>query len=84
MTVKLELKPDIEAGLLAQAQAQGVSLDRYLESVLESAAKAIPDGRNMTPQERAEAFEQWAISFGENVSLPDEAISRESLYPDRW
>lgn len=40
MTVKLELNPEIEAGLLAQAQARGLSLEDYLAQVLQSAADA--------------------------------------------
>jgi len=46
--LKLELKPDIEAGLLAQAHARGLSLDAYLDEVLERAAspkKPRPAGR---------------------------------------
>ena len=38
MTVKLDLKPEIEAGLLAKAQARGLSMEVYLELVLEEAA----------------------------------------------
>jgi hypothetical protein len=34
MTVKLELKPDVQAGLLAQAQASWLSLEAYAEQVL--------------------------------------------------
>jgi len=30
MTVKLQLGPEVEAGLLAQAQARGLSLEAYL------------------------------------------------------
>jgi hypothetical protein len=37
MTVTLELKPEIEAGLVAQAHARGLSLEAYLEQVLQSA-----------------------------------------------
>ena len=33
MTVKLQLKPEVEAGLLAQAQARGLSLEAYLEQI---------------------------------------------------
>lgn len=36
--MKLELKPEIEAGLLAQAQAHGLSLEDYLAQVLQRAA----------------------------------------------
>jgi hypothetical protein len=38
VTMKLELKPEIEAGLMAQAQARGLSLEDYLDQVLQSAA----------------------------------------------
>lgn len=34
MTVKLELTPDVQAGLLSQAQASGLSLEAHLEEVL--------------------------------------------------
>jgi hypothetical protein len=40
--MKVELKPEIEAGLLAQAHARGLSLEAYLEDVLASAAAAKP------------------------------------------
>lgn len=34
MTMKLELTPDLQAGLLAQAQQNGLSLEAYAEQVL--------------------------------------------------
>jgi hypothetical protein len=34
MTVKVELTPDVQAGLLAQAQHSGLSLEAYVEQVL--------------------------------------------------
>ena len=34
MTVKLELTPDVGAGLLAEAQARGLSLETYAEQLL--------------------------------------------------
>jgi hypothetical protein len=34
MTVKLELTPEVQAGLLAQAQQNGLSLEAYAEKVL--------------------------------------------------
>jgi hypothetical protein len=34
VTVKLELSPDVEAGLLSQAQMEGLSLEAYLEQLL--------------------------------------------------
>jgi hypothetical protein len=44
MTVKLELPPEVQAGLLAQAQESGLSLEAYVELVLRerSGAAASP------------------------------------------
>ena len=36
--LKLDLKPDIEAGLVVQAHARGLSLEVYLDEVLRRAA----------------------------------------------
>jgi len=40
MTVRLEIKPEIEASLNAQAAAKGASLDAYLQDAIESLARA--------------------------------------------
>ena len=55
--MKLELKPEIEAGLLAQAHARGLSLEAYLAEVLATAAatKARPTGRKSLAQLFAES-----------------------------
>jgi hypothetical protein len=37
MTVTLELKPTLEAAAKAEAQAQGVAVENYLQSILEQA-----------------------------------------------
>ena len=56
MTMKLDLKPEIEAGLLAQAQARGLSLEAYLERVLQDAAVSNrPAGRKSLSQLFAES-----------------------------
>lgn len=40
--MKLELNPDIAAGLSAQARARGLSLEAYIDQVLRSAASVKP------------------------------------------
>ncbi len=37
MAITLELKPTVEAAAKAQAQAQGVAVENYLQSILEQA-----------------------------------------------
>jgi hypothetical protein len=55
--MKLELKPEVEAGLVAQAHARGLSLQAYLDEVLTSAAatRARPAGRKSLTQLFAES-----------------------------
>jgi hypothetical protein len=38
----------------------------------------------LSPEEWAREFDEWADSFPEAPPIPDEALSRENLYPDRW
>jgi hypothetical protein len=45
MTITLQLKPEIEQRLLAQAQAQGVSLESYVAGVIEAQALQGPKRR---------------------------------------
>jgi hypothetical protein len=56
MTVKLEVKPEIEACLIAQAHARGMTVEAYLDHVLESAAAPRrPAGRKSLAQLFAES-----------------------------
>ncbi len=55
MTVTLNLKPEVEAGLLAQAERTGISLEQYLLSMVEGAA--LPAMlRTVSPFQRAHEF----------------------------
>lgn len=42
MTITLELAPDIEQGLLVQAQAKGVSLADFVDQIVERQARQSP------------------------------------------
>jgi hypothetical protein len=56
VTVKLDLKPEVEAALMAQARARGLSLAAYLNQVLENATSAKrPAGRKNLAQLFAES-----------------------------
>ena len=79
MTVILELKPDVEAGLAALARAKGLPLDLFLRGLLEQFAGPSSSGE-MTPAQRAAAFEQWAGSFPERPVPSEEAMSRDAIY----
>lgn len=82
MTVTLNLKPEVEAGLLAQAQVSGITVEEYLLSMLEGAVlQAAP--KTLSPGQRAAAFEAWSASHRVTPPLSDYAVSREAMYDTR-
>lgn len=82
MTVTLNLKPEVEAGLLAQAKGAGMSLEEYLLSMVEGIMlPAMP--RIPSPEQRAAAFEAWSASHRATPPLSDYAVSREAMYEGR-
>lgn len=83
MTVTLELRPEIEAQLLAQANARGLSLQDYLKSVVElqaGARAALTSIEAMSHEEWEREFEAFIDSFPQQPVLSDEAIGRDSIY----
>ena len=83
MTVTLELPAEIEAQLKAQAGARGVSLSEYLGEVIASRARTgdpLTPGQNMSYDDWEREFEALIDGFPQQPVLPDEAISRESIY----
>jgi hypothetical protein len=82
MTVTLKLKPEVEAGLLAQAEASGMSLEQYVLTVVEgSVLPATPN--TLSPEERASAFEEWSANHRPSPPLSDYAVSREAMHEGR-
>ena len=82
MTVTLKFKPDVEAGLLARAQASGMSVEEYVLSVVEGTV--LPAVKNqLSPEERAAAFEAWSARHRPTPPLSDYAVSREAMYEGR-
>ena len=85
MTVTLTLPPEKEAAFQAQAQARGLSLEQWMLEVADQSVQpvSIAHLQRTNPQEWARQFDAWADSHDPNIQvLSDEAMSRESLYPD--
>ena len=82
MTVTLKFKPEVEAGVLAQAQARGMSVEEYVLSVVEGTV--LPAAKNrLSPEQRAAAFEAWSAGHRPTPPLSDYAVSREAMYEGR-
>jgi len=81
MTVTLHLTPDMEAGVVAQARASGMTVEEYLLSVVKSAV-TLPS-KGLSAEERAAAFEAWSAGHRHAAPLSDYAVSREGIYEGR-
>jgi hypothetical protein len=82
MVVKLNLKPELEAELLMQSRASGMTVEEYLLSVVERTV--LPQtGQTWSPEERASAFEAWSAAHRPTPLLSDYAISRDGMYEGR-
>ena len=82
MTVTIELPAEIEAGLLAQADAHGLAVPQYVQLLLR---EQFPAGVG-TPSSAAERASVWRESvrgLPHTPPLSDESISRENIYGNR-
>ncbi|MGC4086208.1 MAG: hypothetical protein QM736_29815 [Vicinamibacterales bacterium] len=64
MTVTLELNPDVEAGLLAQAEARGLTLEEYVQQVLRERSGASLVRAAVGSAAKARAFLAFAKNHG--------------------
>jgi len=87
MTLTFKLSPDRETALRAQAEAQGMTVEQWLLNLVEQQipSTSIAHLQKTDPQEWARQVHEWAASHDRTSRpLSDEAISRESIYPDRF
>mgnify|MGYP001486882524 CR=1 FL=1 len=82
--IQIELRPEVEARLTADARARGVEVRAYVESLLEEAVsgKVVSVRHQPTPEEMRAFFEAMAAGSEKIPQLPDEAFQRESFYQD--
>jgi hypothetical protein len=79
MTVTLNLKPEVEAGLLTMARESGLTVEAFALAVLESTV--LPATlKTLSPEERASAFEAWSAGHPATPLLSDYAVSRDAIY----
>lgn len=86
MTITLELPPDLEARIVAEADAAGVPVSEVVRAYL---FQTFPRGslKAQTVREIDAAFEEAADIIPDGIPpLSDEAISRETIYTreDDW
>ena len=86
MNLTIELSDEQAAALKMQAEAQGLTVERWLEQIAAQFAPSpsIAHMQKTNPKEWARRFHDWAESHDRTTPLlSEQAISRESIYPDR-
>jgi hypothetical protein len=84
MTILVELDPETEARLKAQAVRRGIALEQHASRLLEEAATPRPTGTGKLTREGLRAMLKRIGEGAENrPKLPTSAFSRESFYEDR-
>jgi hypothetical protein len=81
MTIQVELNPELEARLAAEARAHGVSLGKAAERLQQEilASRNGPDG-NLTIQEFHAMLNDMAAGSENLPEIPTEAFMRDSFY----
>ena len=79
MTVTLELNPELEKRLVSQASRQGLSLEEYLLSVIDTRVIP-PEAADATLEEFEAAMDELSEGTDHIPVLAPEAFSRESIY----
>jgi hypothetical protein len=84
MTIRVELNPETEARLAAEARAQGLPLEKVAERLLKEALTrhSLSRGR-MSVEEFHRLLDAMAEGSEKLPDLPTESFSRESFYEDR-
>ncbi len=79
MTISIQLEPEVETSLLVRAQAQGMTLDAYVQSLIKgSVAAQVPPP--MSDEEFEAALDELAEGSENLPILPPEAYTRDGIY----
>src|ERR1700691_1770810 len=76
MTMKLELAPEVQAGLLAQAQDSGMSLEAFTELVLREKSREAFASREHSNLSRGTGEPFWKSFPSQVHALPDAVFER--------
>jgi hypothetical protein len=80
----MQITVTIPDELVAQAKARGLSVDVYVQNLVEEAGRrSIEPRRPRTPEQIEAFFEAMAEGSQKLPLLPTETFTRESFYQDR-
>ena len=80
----IELKPETAMKLQSLAADRGISVDEVLRIYVPGLSMKSTSDKAIDQIDKVAEFDAWINEFSTSgPNLPDEAISRESIYPDR-
>ncbi|MGB6689564.1 MAG: hypothetical protein WBE76_17150 [Terracidiphilus sp.] len=84
MTIQVEVSPEVEARLSAEAQARGMALEAYAGKILQDNLPTYAIGKGVLTPEDVEELSRRLSEGSENLPiLPPEVNDRASYYGDR-
>ena len=84
MTIQVEVRPETEARLAAEAEARGVPVEKYAGLLLDEALALSTSGSGkLTVDELHTMLREIAEGSEKLPRVPTSAFSRESFYEDR-
>jgi hypothetical protein len=87
MGLMVQIPSELEKRIEAEAAERGVSVDEYVQGLLERMLVGpgeLPSWMNATKEEWLKAFNAWMDSHDSALPpLSDEAVSREGFYGER-
>ena len=82
MAVTVRLDPDMERVLESRARAAGVSLESYVETLLNDLISNSPENPNLKGQELESELDGLAAYSDRIPLLPLTVLTREGMYQD--
>lgn len=86
MTITVELPPEVEERFRAQARERGVTLTAYVQEYLARSTQGESPAHALSIEDLNRILDEAADLVPPGVVLPDEAMSRASIYAreDKW
>ena len=84
MTILVEISPEAEARLAAEAKSLGLALEEHASNILEQSSEQQVTGTGKLTRESLQAMFTELQAGSENLpKLPTSSFTRESFYEDR-
>lgn len=82
MSISIELKPEVEERLEQEATAKGVSVESYVEDLIEQQVSQPHKTSHIAMEEIDHVLDALADGSEDRPVLPSEAYTRDSIYYD--